>query len=140
MSLRKSFQLLALAGIALLSACGPAPDRPVDVRVTLRDFAIESSLVEFEPGVRYHFIVTNAGQVAHEFMIMPASEHMGMAGMDMAELDEMALMMIPEELLPAGATAQADFTFPMELGGQIEMVCNLNGHFQAGMHTPIVIE
>jgi uncharacterized cupredoxin-like copper-binding protein len=51
----------------------------------------------------------------------------------------MALMMIPAEQLPAGATAEADYTFTNVPEGNIEFVCMTPGHFEAGMHTPIVV-
>jgi uncharacterized cupredoxin-like copper-binding protein len=138
---------LALLGLFLVAGCGPAkatgqanPDGSVDVNVNLTDFAIESSVTEFEPGVLYHFTVTNSGQIPHEFMILPVSEHMGMAGMSMEEFDELALMMIPIEQLPVGATAEADYTFASVPNQAIELVCMTPGHFEAGMHLPITVK
>jgi hypothetical protein len=54
------------------------PDGSVNVDVRLKDFSVELSVTEFKAGVPYHFTVTNEGQVAHEFMILPVSGHMGM--------------------------------------------------------------
>ena len=106
-------------GILLLFACAARqakgqvnPDGFVNVDVRLKDFSIESSVTEFKPGVPYHFTVTNEGQVVHEFMILPVSEHMGMSGMPMEEYDKMALMMIPIEQLAVGASVKTDYTFP----------------------------
>lgn len=144
-------KLLVAASILLavvLTACSAKPaggqvsaDGSVNVTVSLKDFSITSSVKEFKPGVVYHFTVTNEGQVPHEFMIMPVSEHMGMSGMkSMEEWDKMALMMIPAEQLPAGATAKADYTFASVPEGNIELVCMTPGHFEAGMHTPIMVK
>jgi len=147
MSRIKFIMFAALIVALLLSACGAQqgdqanPDGSINVKVTLEDFSIESSVTEFRPGILYHFIVTNAGQVPHEFMIMPVSEHMGMSGMStMEEWDKLALMMIPIEQLPVGATAQADYTFAGIPEGNIEMVCMTPGHFEAGMHKPITFK
>jgi uncharacterized cupredoxin-like copper-binding protein len=139
---------ISLVMAALLTACGAKSsaervnaDGSVNVDVSLKDFSIESSVKEFKPGVVYHFRVTNDGQVPHEFMIMPIPEHMGMSGMQsMKEWDKMALMMIPIEQLPAGATAQADYTFVNVPEGNIELVCMTPGHFEAGMHTAITVK
>ena len=138
---------LALFGLFLLTACGPAkatgqanPDGSVDVNVNLKEFAVESSVTKFEPGVLYHFKVTNSGQIPHEFMILPVSEHMGMAGMSMEDFDEIALMMIPIEQLPAGATAEAEYTFASSPAEDVELVCMTPGHFEAGMRLPIAIK
>ena len=143
----KLFTFITLIGGLLLTACAAPreegqvnPDGSVNVEVVLKDFSIESSVTEFKPGVKYHFTVTNEGQVAHEFMILPVSEHMGMSGMSMEEFDEMALMMIPIEQLSVGASAKADYTFSGIPGANIELVCMTPGHFEAGMHIPITIK
>ncbi len=143
----KLFLLMALIGAVLLSACGTNqanPNGPVTVKVTLKEFTVESSVEEFKPGVRYHFVLKNEGQVAHEFMIMPVTmDGMGMSnlsGMSMEEKDSMALMMVPQEQLAPGATAQADYTFASIPQGNIEIVCTLPGHFEAGMHMPISVK
>lgn len=138
--------LVALIGGLLLSACGSTASRaPMTVNVTLREFSVESSVTDFQPGVPYHFIVKNEGQIPHEFMIMPMTmlgTHMpGMPEMSMEERDAAALVMIPEAQLPAGATAEADYTFEsVPAGSEIEMVCTLPGHLEAGMHLPIRIK
>jgi len=94
MSRRKLFIVVVLMGVLLLPACAARqaegqvnPVGSVNVDVRLKDFSIESSVTEFKPGVQYHFTVTNEGEVAHEFMILPISEHMGMSGMSMEEYD-----------------------------------------------------
>ena len=148
MSRIRLLTFITLLGVFLLSACGSKqaggqtnPDGSVNVKVTLTDFIIESSVTEFKPDVLYHFNVTNEGQVPHEFMILPISEHMGMSGMSsMEEWDKMALMMIPIEQLPVGATATADYTFASVPAGNIELVCMTPGHFEAGMHTSITVK
>lgn len=73
-------------------------------------------------------------------MILPASEHMGMAAMSMEELDEMALMMMPLEQLSVDATAKVDFTFSGIPKGKIELVCTTPGHFEGGMRIQIAIK
>jgi len=139
---RKSFIVLAAVSL-LLSACGgQKADTPVEVQVTLTEFGIESNVTEFKVGVPYHFTVTNAGAVEHEFMIMPPLEEdqMGMA-MDMEELDEQALAMIEASDLPAGATASFDYTFTEAApAGTLEFACHTPGHYEANMKLPITVK
>lgn len=108
MSHVKILGLVVVVAAFILAACGgnqADTNGPVDVKVTLGEFTIKSSVTEFKPGVQYHFIVTNEGVVPHEFMIMPVEMNgMGMAGMSMEEKDALAFMMIGEEELPPGAT------------------------------------
>lgn len=144
MSYTKLFSFVLATATLLLTACGTRQantNGPVDVSVALGEFTIKSSVTEFQPGVQYRFTVTNEGQIPHEFMIMPVTmDGMGMSGMTMEEKDALALMMIAEEELPPGATVKMDYTFTSVPEGDIEFVCALPGHFEAGMHTPVNIK
>lgn len=137
---RKIFIVLAAVSL-LLSACGgQKADTPVEVQVTLTEFGIESNVTEFKVGVPYHFTVTNAGVVEHEFMVMPPLQEDSM-GMDMGELDEMALAMIEASDLPAGATASFDYTFTdAASAGTLEFACHTPGHYEANMKLPITVK
>ncbi len=130
--------LLVLSISAILSACGPKP--PQEVRITVTEFSIESSVTTFKVGQPYHFVVTNEGTIEHELMIAPPLTESEMS-MEMHDLDEMALAMIPEEDLQAGATAALDFTFEeVASAGELEFACHIPGHYEAGMKLPIVVE
>jgi len=135
----------------LLSARGPAKagdqtnaNGPATVDITLKEFTVESSVTKFKPGVKYHFVVKNEGQAAHEFMVMPVKTNdmgiPGMTNMTMKEKDANALMMIPQEQLPVSAIVEKDYIFTNVPQGNIEMVCTLPGHFEAGMRLPITIK
>ena len=142
MFFKKSFIALIVTGL-LLTACG-AQGRPAgeEVRVTLTEFGIQSSIAEFNTGLPYRFVVTNEGVVNHEFMIMPPMTHgqMGMT-MNMDELDQMALAMIEADDLPGGATTSFDFTFSERAGkGILEFACYTPGHYEAGMKLPITVK
>lgn len=139
---RKIFIVLAAVSL-LLSACGgQQPAETTEVKITLTEFGIESNVTEFKAGVPYHFTVTNAGTVEHEFMVMPPlqEDSMGMA-MDMGVLDEMALAMVPASDLSAGATATFEYTFTEAApAGTLEFSCHTPGHYEAGMKLPIVVK
>lgn len=117
------------------------PLEPVEVQVKLSEFKIEPSITTFETGVSYRFVVTNAGTVAHELMIMPAMDTNAATEMDMEELDEMALGVIEEEDLQPGATATLDLTFTeLAPAGTLEFACHTPGHYPAGMKLPITVQ
>lgn len=108
------------------------------VDVILHEFSIETSMTEFVVGQPYRITVTNAGTLAHEFMIMPPTE--GMGQMDMETLDAIALVMIHADDLPPGATQTIDVVFPESArGSEMEFVCALPGHYDAGMTVDITI-
>lgn len=124
---------------SLLSACGVGPSgsaKPVEVRITLTEYKIESSLTSFQVGVPYHFVVTNKGTLAHEIMLVEPMENA--AHMDMGEMDEMALAYIDAKDLPADATASFDYTFTKPAAaGELELSCHTPGHYEKGMKLPI---
>lgn len=115
----------------------------MNVEVRLDDFSVESSLTDFKPGVPYHFTLINEGKIPHEFMIIPvpvAGVHShGSEELPMKEQHEVALVLVPESRLPAGATVELDYTFEKVPQEPLEMPCALPGHFEAGMHPPITI-
>jgi uncharacterized cupredoxin-like copper-binding protein len=133
------FVVLMLVGALGLAACSsgsPASKSPVDVQVTLTEFTISSSLTTFKVGVPYHFIVKNEGTVPHEFQIMPPTTEQ----LTQAQVQAMALAGLGQSDLPAGATATLDYTFTKAYPqGQMEFACHLPGHYEAGMHVPIVV-
>lgn len=148
MSHKKLFAFVIATLTLLLTACGGGQANtaaPVQVEVVLGEssageFSIQSSVTEFKPGVQYQFSVTNKGQIPHDFLIMPVAEDMNFSAMSMEEMDSLALMSIYEEELLSGATVKKDFTFTSVPEGNIEFVCAVPGHFEAGMRAPITIK
>lgn len=68
----RKITVVMVAAVLLLTACGgQSASDSGEVKITLTDFGIESSVTEFKAGVPYRFVVTNEGLVEHEFMLMP---------------------------------------------------------------------
>lgn len=142
-SLLATTALIALS--LILSACGPSgpstnPDGSINVNVTLTDFGIESSLTEFEAGKTYRFTITNEGAIPHEFVIaeplMEGEDH----GTDMEMMHEGLVFEVEEDELIAGATVTVDVTFPDHVDEALEFACHVEGHYEAGMHSPITMK
>ena len=136
---RKVLAVLFVVGL-LLTACG-GQQKVTEVQITVKEFGIESSITEFQVGVPYHFVVTNAGTVNHEIMIMPplTKGQMGM-GMDMGTMDKMALAMISADNLTPGTTQSFDLTFSDAAStGTLEFACHTPGHYEANMKLPITV-
>ncbi len=131
---------LLLASLLILStalaACAPSGGGATSVKVTLTDFKIESSLTTFSVGVPYHFTIVNNGSVPHEVVIMPPAD----PASAQAALAK-ALLNVGENDLPAGGTKTVDYTFTTAAPeGTLEMACHIAGHYEAGMHVPIVVK
>ena len=101
------------------------------VRVTETDFKIDSSVTSFSPGTAYHFVVSNTGETAPEFMIPPKSEG-SMSGMPMGDMDTLALASISN--LDSGETKTLDYPFSSSTAGSHpEHACYLPDHKETGM-------
>ena len=141
LAFKKIWIVLIVAGLAL-TACGGSNAKSNEVKITLKDFGIESSMTDFQTGVPYHFVVTNEGVVEHEIMVVPPvmTDSMGMP-MSMEEMDKKALAIIEASDLPAGATASFDYTFTQSAPeGTLEFACHTPGHYEAGMKLPITVK
>jgi uncharacterized cupredoxin-like copper-binding protein len=131
---------LMFAG-SILAACSgngsASSSKAVDVTVTATDFKFDSSLTTFKQGVTYHFIVTNKGSVAHEFLIMPP----GSGQMTADEVSKKVLANITSADLTPGATKTVGYTFTQAYpDGKLEFACHTPGHYDSGMHLPIIVQ
>jgi uncharacterized cupredoxin-like copper-binding protein len=129
--------------LLLLAACGGSNGNAttsgaVSVQVNETDFKIASSVTSFTPGTAYHFVVTNNGKTAHEFMLLPQSEG-SMSGMSMGNMDSMALAKI--ETINPGETKTVDYTFSSSAASSHpEFACYLPGHYEAGMKLEVTVQ
>ncbi len=130
-----------LAGL-VLAACAGSPSgstsgKAVDVNITMTDYKYDSSLTTFKQGVTYHFIVKNNGSVAHEIYIMPPDSSQLTAD----QIASKALAGLGPDVMTPGASATFDYTFTKVYpSGSLELACHLPGHYDAGMHLPIVVQ
>ncbi len=122
-----------------------AAAQPVDVEVTVGEYAITSTLTTFQTGVPYRFVVTNKGLLAHQFRIMPRGDTAAMiaqigAGQMMTGSHQHPgeLVSVLEDRLTVGATVDQNAVFLTP--GDFEMSCHISGHAEAGMVIPITIE
>lgn len=118
----------------------PAETAPADtgtqVDITLADNTIDASQTEFQVGVPYTFVITNSGRHAHNFIINPP---VSVAGSLEAALNS-ALLAVPQEQLPVGATVTVEYTFPDSAAGQLlEFSCLIRKHYEDGMKLDITV-
>ena len=147
MKYRLVLGLFLVTFLLILAACGSSttsssqhgqatPSESQTVQVTLSDNKVESSLTTFTAGMPYHFVVTNRGQVAHQFAMMPVG--MDMEHMSVDQMHHSALFMY-DNVAP-GETRTFDYTFAMSSAAQsFAFVCGTQGHYGAGMQLPFMI-
>ena len=140
--------LFLVSFILILAACGSSttpsgsqpgqttPSGSQTVQVTLSDNKVDSSLTTFTAGMPYHFIVTNSGQVTHQFVMIPMG--MGMEHMSVDDMHHAALYMY--DSVAPGETRMFDYTFAMSTAGQsLEFACGTQGHYASGMQLPFMV-
>lgn len=131
--MNKKFALVMLLAVmtVVASACATAqaaPKRPVEVKVTASEFKFDAARTTFKAGTTYRFVVTNAGKINHDFLIMPAGE----------QDEEKALLLVEDTDLTPGTTLTKDFVFTQP--GSYEFACRVQGHYEAGMVTKITVQ
>jgi uncharacterized cupredoxin-like copper-binding protein len=125
---------------AAAGAGGPASSVEASrtIELTARDsMAFEPASIHVSAGEVVTFVVTNAGQAAHEFTL-------GDEAMQREHADAMAHM--PPDMhhgFPNSITVQPGhterLTWRFGEAGTLEYACHEPGHYDAGMHGPITV-
>ena len=134
------FCLFLFALVPALSACGgdPAtsdPTVPQEVRIPMGEMYFKPALTTFKVGQHYKFVLINEGAIIHEFVIAPVRK----AGQSREDLDNVSLFHADQ--INPGQSMSIDFTFKQPApAGTLEFECSYPGHYEQGMHIPIVVE
>jgi uncharacterized cupredoxin-like copper-binding protein len=129
----------------------PASQATRTIELTLGDMYFEPKAVEVKAGETVRFVLTNKGQLLHEFNLGDAAMHArhqqemlkmqqsgmmtstGMKHMDMGQ-GSMSGMKHGDSnsvFVEPGKTAELTWTFAK--AANLEFACNIPGHYQAGM-------
>lgn len=130
-----------IVAASLAGACaGPAATptaAPARLEVTLTDaMRIEPDAMTVPAGVAVTFVVTNTGQIDHEFMLgdeAAQAEH----EQEMLEPGAMAHDHSYAIAVKPGETKELVYTF--ESAGQLFAGCHFPGHYPAGMKATITV-
>ncbi len=128
----------AIISLFILSACDMNQSNGQEVQVQETDYHISSNMTNFATGKAYHFVITNNGKVAHEFMIMPkvGDNAVGDTSMNHSKMPSLATV----ENIGPGETKTLDYTFPSATrGSHPEFACYYEGHYEAGMRLDITV-
>ena len=121
----------ALVQAATFGHPGKAVDVDRTIQITALDIRFDKIRLHVLAGETVRFIVTNKGQLTHEFIIGDAREQ----AEHEQEMQKMAGMDKPDEpngiTLKPGQTKTLIWTFGLE--GDVEFACHVPGHYAAGM-------
>lgn len=111
-------------------------DNAAQVDITLADNTIESSLITFQVGVPYTFVISNIGRHPHNFNINAPVSVTG----SLEAAFSGALLSVDQEQLSPGASVTMEFTFPESAAGQLlEFPCLIRKHYEDGMLLAITV-
>ena len=94
--------------------------------------------LNIKDGETIKFVITNSGEVVHEFSIATKDEHAEHGRMMMDNPNMHHGPGGPSVTIKPGETKKLLWRF--EEAWQVEAACNMPGHYQAGMRSPVVFE
>jgi uncharacterized cupredoxin-like copper-binding protein len=131
--------LLALPLLMLLlNACAAVSGAPAPITTTLTDTSITLSAASVKAGDVVFRITNTSMMELHELVVittdLPTDQLIPDAS---GRLDESTLTSMGEE---GDITMHQSVDFPLKLApGRYLLICNLPGHYQAGMHTVFTV-
>jgi len=147
--MRRSWVAVAALPVATLIACGGGGSTTgsaiasagggTTVAVDEKEFAIGVNPTSIPAG-DVKFSIKNSGTVVHEFVVIDtdlASDQLPQASGEVDE-DAEALTAVDEvEDIDAGAEKSLSVNLP---AGHYVVICNVPGHYAAGMHTEFTVQ
>ncbi|MEP7158039.1 MAG: sulfocyanin-like copper-binding protein [Chloroflexota bacterium] len=132
-------RLAAMAGVvalgAVLSACGGAATGPISADV--KEFSITLGRSTAAAGT-VQFNVKNSGAVVHEFVVIDTDTAAGALPITGDTVSEDGLTVVDEiEDIAVAATPTLSVTLTP---GHYAIICNIEGHYAAGMHADLTVQ
>lgn len=123
------------------AATSPVANSAANLAVTEKDFAIQASVPTIKAG-RTSFTVNNSGPSAHEFLIFqagtaPDALPTGSDGRVDESNSQITKVFDSGDNISAGGSKV--FTASLAAGSYV-LVCNLPGHYTAGMHQALTVQ
>lgn len=137
-SLRAGF-LFAIVGALALTACGGDDAAPsTDISAELKEFEITPDSYTIPAGEQITIEIDNVGSVDHEWVLLQSGVTISSEA-DLPETEEelLADFVYWEEEVAPGDTQT--FTFTAPAAGEYQVVCAIEGHFDAGMKANLTV-
>lgn len=127
---------LALAAVACSGAGDNPPATGDGIAVTLKDFTIAPASTTAPSGT-VAFDITNDGPSVHEFEVLATDTAHDALAVDsgVVQTQDSEIVDEVENIAPATST-----TLGVDLGpGSYVIICNVPGHYEAGMHVGFTV-
>jgi plastocyanin len=136
MRLRIGLLVVASGAILVLGACGDDDDddgASTSIEATASEFEFEPNSWTVPAGEEFTIEFENDGSTDHEWAVINLGE-------DVESEDDFAedKVLLEVEALPAGESTDEQFT--IDEPGTYQVICALEGHFDAGMEGTLTVE
>jgi uncharacterized cupredoxin-like copper-binding protein len=121
------------------SATSPGSSSPAGASVGAqeKEFSIALDQTTLHAG-DVTFNIQNAGTIEHEFVVLKTDKTADQLPQASGEVDEDQLTAVDEvEHIAAGANATLSVNLP---AGHYVVICNIPGHYAAGMHADVTVQ
>jgi uncharacterized cupredoxin-like copper-binding protein len=113
------------------------PSGPTSVGATEKEFSISLAQNQIKPG-DVTFNIANAGTIEHEFVVLKTDKPADQLPQASGEVDEDQLTAVDEvENIAAGSNETLSVNLP---AGHYVVICNIPGHYAAGMHAELTVQ
>jgi uncharacterized cupredoxin-like copper-binding protein len=128
----------ALAALSMMIAGCGGDTASTDLEVTATEFQFSPNTWTVPAGEEISIDITNDGSVLHEWVLMqPGVTIESEADLPETEEELLADFVNVEDEVEAGATKTLTFTAPD--AGTYQVICAIEGHFDAGMEGELTV-
>ena len=128
--MRERMGFVLVTCTALLSACRPAP---VDVTVTLRDYAFDPAVIEVPAGAEVTLTADNRGHHEHYWALLQKDYEFSLPFTDEDVSHVLAIV-----AADVGSVNTITFQAP-SVRGEYVVICSIPGHAEKGMVGTLIV-
>lgn len=126
--------LFLLVFALLLTACGGTDAPSTTINVTMTDFAFSPNTFTVPAGQPITINATNNGASRHTFVIMKLGKDVGQSFIAANQAD-----IYWQTFVDAGGNKSDTFTAP-STPGEYQIICDIPGHYEAGMSASLIVK
>jgi uncharacterized cupredoxin-like copper-binding protein len=125
--------IVTIVAMLAFVGCGGGGPAPVEVAVSLTEFAYSPSGIQAEAGAEVTATISNDGALEHNFIVMDKD----VIVTEWTDADQ-ANVYYEQLALPAGQNTVATFTAPT-VPGTYQLLCSVPGHLAQGMQGTLTV-
>jgi uncharacterized cupredoxin-like copper-binding protein len=139
--MRRRWTVVAVVASLLVVSCGGGsasdeelvvPTPTTELIVEVKEFHFSPAVVAVPAGEDVTVTVANNGTINHEWVIIAKGQELD----DQRKFTENAVLFEVDDVPDGG---QRTATFSIAQAGRYQLICAIEGHFDAGMHASLVV-